>query len=310
MDLAFLLFQKVLVMLIFLGIGAICFKSKLITAEGNKSITNFVLYAATPCLIFASFQQEYSKKLLIGLFVTVGLSVIGFILYIIFARIILRKKDDANSMVERFSVIYTNCGFMGIPLANELFGAEGVFYITAFNALFSILVWSHGVYLITGETTNISFKRVLLNPSIISTVIGIVFFCASISLPELPRSAVNSISAVVSPLAMVVAGVTIAQTNILKALKNPRIYFIAFAKLLLLPIVLAVVLTLIFKQTSINNTVLLTTILAFACPTATIGTMFAIRYNKNATYAAEIFALTTIASVITMPIVIYIQSLI
>ncbi len=314
MDLAFLLFQKTIVMLIYLVIGCICYKTKLVTDAGNKSMTNIAIYVLTPAMILMSFRQEFSKKLFDGLLVTMGLSCIGFAIIIPLVYLLVRKKtlggkDNPDCVVERFSSLYSNCGFMGIPLANELFGAEGVFYITAFHSVFTLLIWTHGVYLITGDKKNISIKKVITNPSVIATFLGIILFAVDYKPPVIVNSALSAMTTAVAPLAMIVAGVMIAQSDFKSIFTNKRIYWVALIRLVLFPVLLTIVLTGIFKLSGVSETVLLATLLGFSCPTATTGTMFAIRFDKNAKTAAQIFAFTTILSVITMPLIIYFQSL-
>lgn len=315
MDLAFLLFQKALAMLIYLIIGCICYKTKLITDIGNKSLSNVAMYALSPAMILVSFRQDYSDKLFHGLLMTVGLSCVGFAITIGGCLLLIRKKgilgkENKDAVIERFSAIYSNCGFMGIPLANELFGTEGVFYITAFHSVFMFLVWTYGVYLITGDKKDISLKKVFLNPSIIATILGAVLFIADIKTPQFLTSTMQPMSTAVGPLAMIIAGATIIQSDLKAAFTSFRIYWVAFLKLLLIPAILAVVLTLISKPFGISQTALLATILGFSCPSATIGTMLAIKFDKNAKAASQIFAFTTVVSVVTMPLIIYFQQLI
>lgn len=294
-------------MLVYLCVGAVCFKTKLVTNEGNKSLSNLVLYVANPLLILVSYQQDFSVKLLKGLGQTLLLTALGYAVFIALGIVFVKNKDGVETAIERFSVIYSNCGFMGIPIAKVLLGSEGVFYITAFNTVFNLLVWTHGVVLISGDKRQINIKKVATNPTIIATLVGFILFVTRVSLPEILFTACNNISLTVAPLAMIVAGVTIAQTNPKKAFANMRVYYVTFLKLVLIPF--AVILLFKFLPFAIDQTVLITTILAFACPSATICTMFSIRFDKNDRYSAEIFAVTTILSVASMPVMIYLQSL-
>ena len=308
MELAVILLKQVVIMLVYLFVGVVCFKTGIISKEGNRSISNLVLYVVNPLVILVSYQQEFSVKLLKGLGQTLGLTVVGYAVFIVLTQLLVRKTTDAQTGVERFSVIYSNCGFMGIPIAKALLGAQGVFYITAFNTVFNILVWTHGVYLISGDKKQMNLKRVVTNPTIIATVLGLSLFVLRIKLPEVPYNALNNISSMVGPLAMLVAGVTIAQTSLVKAFTKPRIYLVSLLKLVLIPLVCIGSFAIIPFE--MDYTVLLTTVLAFSCPAATMCTMFSIRYDKNAAYAAEIFAATTLLSVVTMPFLIFVQELI
>ena len=143
MELSLILLKQVIVMLVYLGLGAIGYKCGLISVEGNKSISNWVLYIANPLLIFISFQQDFSVKLLKGRGMTSIFTIVGYLICSPLAMLFIGKKENRETEIERFSTIYSNCGFMGIPLAKVLLGSEGVFYITAFNMVFNILVWSH-----------------------------------------------------------------------------------------------------------------------------------------------------------------------
>lgn len=308
MELALILFKQVLIMLIYLCVGVVCYKLKLVTKDGNKSLSNLVLYVANPLLILISYQQDFSVKLLKGLGQTLLLTSLGYAVFIVLGMVFVKNKDGVEVAIERFSVMYSNCGFMGIPIAKVLLGNEGVFYITAFNTIFNILAWTHGVVLISGDKSKMNLKKVATNPTIIATVIGFILFVTGIRLPEIPSTACVNISQMVGPLAMIVAGVTIAQTNLIKAFKKLRIYYVCFLKLVLIPFVCI----LLFRVLPFNfdETVLITTVLAFACPSATMCTMFAITFDKNDRYAAEIFAVTTLLSVLSMPVMIFLQDLV
>ncbi len=301
MDLVIILFKQVLIMLMLVGTGALCFKIRLISKEGNASLTNLVLYVVNPLLILVSYQQDFSYHLLKGLGIAFILSVIGFGIFGLFSFIFIKGKDSSDAMVERLNAAYSNCGFMGIPLALALFGAEGVFYVTAVNTAFNIIVWTFGVYSVTKDKKMISAKKILTNPTIIATVLGFLLFLFRIEIPDIIFTPCDYIASTVTPLAMIVAGVTIAQNNILKAFLKPRIYLVCALKLVIVPVLLAFLFALI---PDINNTAVTTALMCLSCPSATIATMFAIRFNKGANYSAQMFGITTILSVVTLPLVI------
>lgn len=303
MNLSLILLEQVAVMLILICIGAMCFKTKLISLEGNKSLTNLVLYIVNPAVIIISYQQEFSPHLFKGLVYSLLISAVGMTVFIGLSYLLIRGKNKDNINIERINTSYSNCGFMGIPLALALFGSEGVLYITAINTVFNILVWTHGVVTISGSKSETSLKKIVTNPTIIATVLGFLLFAFQIRIPGLIYDALSYVNSIITPLAMFVAGVTIANSSILKALKKPRIYFVASLKLLIIPIILILLLSL-FPCT--NETAKITTIVGLSCPSATIGTMLAIRFDKNSSYSSEIFGLTTILSIITLPIVVYI----
>lgn len=305
MNLSLILLEQVTVMLILICIGAICFKTKLISLEGNKSITNLVLYIVNPAVIIISYQQDFTPRLFKGLGYALLISAIGLLVFISISYLLLRGKDKNKISIERINASYSNCGFMGIPLALALFGSEGVLYITAINTVFNILVWTHGVITISGNKSEASLKKIVTNPTIIATILGFLLFAFQIKIPGLIFDTLSYVNNIITPLAMFVAGVTIANSNLLKALKKPKIYFVCALKLLITPVILILLLSLFPCP---NETAKITTIVGLSCPSATIGTMLAIRFDKNSSYSSEIFGLTTILSVITLPIIVYIAN--
>ncbi len=323
MSLAATTFEQVLVILIIIVIGVICYKIKLINEDTNKKINNIILTLVMPMVIIVSYQREFSVELLNGLLVSFLLAFITHLISIAISCFLFRKNkrvisrennkivakidDNPNYNLERFASTYSNCIFMGIPLINGIFGSEGVFYVTAYITIWNIFAWTHGILIMEGNEKKGGFDfrsllEKLTSPMIISIIIGLTLFLFQIKLPTTIGTAMNYIASLNTPLAMLIAGGTIAQTNLMDTLKKPRLYFISFVRLLFIPLILL----LIFSRFQINNMVLITSIIAAACPTAATAVMFAIRYDKNPIYAAEIFAITTILSGFSLPLIIII----
>lgn len=320
MSLASIVAEQVIIVLIILFIGVICYKVKLIDEKTNEKLTNILLMLVTPILIIVSYQREFSGELVRGLLTSFVLAIITHLLGIVISYLLFRKKklarvnineiktlsrvDNPDVAVERMSAIYSNCGFMGIPLINGVFGSEGVFYTTAYITIFNILIWTHGIIMMdrTDKGNKLSLLDILkklASPTIISIIIGLLLFIFQIKLPKVIYSSFDHIASLNTPLAMLVAGATIAQTSIISVFKNHRIYILSFVRLLLIPILSLI----IYSRFPINNTVLLTNIILTASPVATTVVMFSVRYKRDHIYASEIFAVTTILSSITIPLV-------
>lgn len=299
MTLASITLNQILIVFIIILIGVICFKMKLIDKETNKKLSNILLMLINPLVIFVSYQREFSKELLDGLIISLFLALATHIFAILISQLLLRKKQNSDIDIERFSAIYSNCGFMGIPLVNGIIGIEGVFYLTAYITIFNIFVWTHGIFIMVGKQERKELVKILLSPTLISIFLGFIFFITQIKIPDVLLKSLDYVAAMNTPLAMIIAGVTIAQTSLKDVFNKARIYLVSFIKLLFIPLMLI----LLFSILPISETVLITTIIAVACPTGATGTMFALRFNKNSIYASEIFTLTTLFSLITIPIV-------
>ena len=294
--------EQTVIMFIIIAAGALCYKLNIITQDANKHLSNVVLQIVMPVMIFTSYQTEYSHSLLNGLLWSFLLSVICFAVTIPLSMLVFKKDDGGNYVIERFSVIYSNCAFMGFPLIDGVFGAEGILYTTAFVTVFNIFVWTHGVMTMKNEVSFKSFLKALKSPTVIAVFLGIICYVTNIRLPKAIGEALNYISSMNTPLAMLIAGVTIAQTNILGMLKNYKIYIVTAMKLIIVPIICAFILHFI----PVSEIVYISVVIAAACPAAAIGTLFALSYNRNANYASEIFAFTTLFSAITIPLVVII----
>lgn len=307
MSLAITAFNQIIIMFFLILIGILCFKINLIDKDTNKKLSDIVLMLVNPFVIFVSYQQKFESTLLTGLLISLALAAATHIFGILLSMVVLRKKKhEADISIERFAVVYSNCGFMGIPLVNGFFGSEGVFYLTAYITLFNLVVWTHGMITVSGKSDRKSVMKALLSPSVLATFIGFAFFLFRLMLPPTIFRACAYIGDLNTPLAMIVAGSTIAQTNFRALISKLRIYYIAFFKLLFIPIAMLF----LFNIFNIPDKVLLTSILAAACPTAATVNLFAIRYGKNYLYASEMFAVTTILSLFTIPMVMAVANLV
>ncbi len=298
MSLASITFSQISVMFIIVFIGAVCYKTKLIDEATNKKLSNILLNLVVPMVIFVSYQRDSSPELVKGLLISLVLAFAAHIFGILISAVLIRE-GRTDAVIERFACIYSNCAFMGIPIVDGIFGSEGVFYLTAYMTAFNVFVWTHGVIIMAGKQERKAMLKTLVSPTIIAIVFGLLFFIVQIRVPGIVLQSFDYIAALNTPFAMLIAGVTIAQTDIKKLLGKLRIYFVAGIKLLLIPVLLL----LIYSRFSIDKTVLTTAVLAAACPTAATGTLFALRYDKNALYASEIFAVTSLLAMVTIPIV-------
>ncbi len=295
------IFNQTIVMFILIITGIICFKTGIITKNGNKELSKLVLSVVNPIVIFmAYYQQNYDSQLVKNLLLSFGLSILSFGVLIAGAYILIPAKT-ANSEIERFSSIYSNCGFMGIPLIQALCGSTGVFYLTAYLTVFNFLIWTHGIILLSGERNFKNVLKVLYSPVILSIVLGIIMFFLQIKIPSVLSGSLGFIANLNTPLAMIVSGVTMADTDIIQLIKKKRIYYTSFLKLFLFPAVLVIIFALI---PNIDSVVRMTIIIAASAPSAAMCTLQCIRLGKDSLYASEIFAFTTVISIVSLPFIV------
>ena len=292
--------ERIFIMFLILILGALCFLKGIITKDGTKQLSRIALNIVNPVLIFMSYQSEYDDRLISGLLWAFALSAISFAFTIIAAMFFIRQKNNDDCPIERFSVIYSNCAFMCIPLISGLYGSEGVLYLTAYLTVFNLLVWTHGLMTMKGERDFSSFAKALKSPSVIAVILGLICYLTQLRLPDIPSQAMEYIADMNTPLAMLIAGATAAQSNILKSLKNIRIYYICFLKLILIPAAVFLIINLLPAPDTVKTTILVAT----GCPAAPMGTMFAVTLDKNPQKCSEIFTATTLLSGITLPLLV------
>ena len=314
MEHALIIAKQAIIMFILLFVGFFLYKKKMMSEETTKQLSKITLSIVNPIVIFNSYQMDFEPKLLTGLLIATALAVGAHLIMIGFSRLAVRKGQP-DGEIERFAAIYSNCGFLGIPLVQATFGSEGVFYLTGYITVFNLFMWTHGVIIMHGGSSSEektspakSLLKILLSPAIIAIMLGLVFFFTGLRLPEIVQTPLDYLGSMNTPLAMLVSGATIAKAGLLKAFKCPRVYIIQLFKLVIVPVVLALLfapLGFVGVDTLITNVVLI----AAAAPTASATVMFAYTHGRDAEYASNHFALSTLASMATLPLTLMLSAL-
>lgn len=300
MNIVSIVFGQIVMMFLMMAVGAGAYKTGLVTEMGSAELSNITLYLVIPFVVLTSFQIDFDANIFHGIVITFVLGIIAHGLAILLSYGLVRGRDQDRTALERFSVVYPNCGFMGIPLAQAVLGSKGVIYITAFIAAQNLFIWSHGVASMQGSFKKESIKEVFKAPVMIATFAGLLCYLLQIKFPALVFRPLKAIADMNTPLAMMISGTAIAQTNLLKILSKPRIYILTVLRLLVVPFVMFLIL--IFVPVSKDLKIL--SLLATSASTAAITTMFAVKFKKDVGYAAELFAISTIAAIATLPLMI------
>ncbi|MBQ7974449.1 MAG: AEC family transporter [Clostridia bacterium] len=299
MEYVYPILEQIGIMFLIILVGYILYKLKVITAEGRKQLSEVMLTIVCPSLIFMVYQIDVTPEIIRGILWSFVLSILSMVIGIGIARLVIPKKAE-DFQIGRLCIGYTNCAFMGIPIIEGIFGSEGVIYLTSYITMFNLLAWTHGVMLITGQKSFSGLIKVAKNPTIIALALGLICFVTGIRIPEIPATALNYIKSLNTPVAMLIAGATMAQSDMLGAVRKMSVMGNVFIKLLVVPVVVM----LVFKLLPVPSEMIFTcNVIATACPTATIVTLFALRYDKNAVRASEIFAISTLLSGITLPVI-------
>ncbi len=295
---------NVLVMIMLMAIGFILAKKDILTSAGIKQITELVLRVAMPCLVITSYQRDYDAQVVKKLVYALLFSLVIHFVYIVIAALVFKKRPDKKDRISKFSIIYSNCGFMALPLIESLYGSEGVFYAVAYVTVFNILYWTQGVYLYTNDINQLSFKKAFMTPGVIGVIIGMTLFFAQITLPAPVAKTASFVASLNTPLPMIVLGTYLKNLDIKKILKDGSLWAVTGLRLIALPILTVVIMKLINMDTSICMPL----VLSSACPVAAITTLFAVRYNLDSEYSSQAVSFTTLLSIITIPVMMMIAT--
>ncbi len=297
--------EQVAILYILVAVGAIADKTGIYTEKVAKSCTDLLFYIITPAVIIESFYKlEYSAETAKGLLTAI---ICGFVLHIVSAAIsslVFNRCNKDESCIYKYSCAYGNCGYMALPLAGAVLGDEGVFYCSAVIISFQIFSFTHGIYTITkgkdGDKVKFSAKNLILNPGVISVIIGLPLFLLSFEMPDIIAKPVNYIASLNTPVAMLIFGTYIANTNFKTIFRNWRIFAVALVKLIILPLVLLAA----FRLVGISGTLLVALSISAGAPTANNTVMFSAKYDRNTGLASQTVAVVSFISIITLPVMI------
>ena len=288
---------EVAVILILILVGYFTVKKGMFTKESLGSITSFLLYIVTPCLLVSSFLSAEPGKL-DGwtMLLAVVLPALSIVISIALSYLFFRKEPSGRRRVLRFSMIFCNVGFMGIPLVEGIVGSEGVLYGSFFIAVFNIFCWTYGYVMMGGG--KVRLKALLLNPGVIGLVIGLPLYLLDVPVPALFVEPVELISALNTPLAMIVVGGYIAQVKLRAFVSDLAVYKMAVLRLVVAPLLYLALVWLLRP----DETLLMSTVIQAATPVAANCVLFAVQYDSDAELASKSVAVSTALSVVTIPL--------
>ncbi|MBE7032834.1 MAG: AEC family transporter [Ruminococcaceae bacterium] len=287
--------NNVLVLFVLIGLGFVCNKIKLISEKTVKEMTNFVLYIVTPCVIINSYQREFDEKMLRGLLITLAASAFSYAITILLAHLLVRDKDKRKEKTLRFGTVFSNCGYMSLPLQQVLLGDIGVFYGTTYIMVFQIMLWTYGIVVMSGNMKNISLKKIIINPGVISSLIGVLFFACSIALPTFIGEPIKHLAALNTPIPMVIVGFHLANTSL--KLKG----FSPYVALVLRHIISPVILLLCLWACKTNVAITTACVIAASSPVAATTTMFSEKFDGDTPLSATVVSVSTLLAIIMMP---------
>ena len=297
-----------------MAVGAVCRRVHLVDETSVKGIVNVLLLVVTPSLIIDSFQRPFDSSMMHGFFWAFAIAAFAHVAIILFARLFSRG-DDKSRPVLRLAMVFSNAGFMGIPLEQAILGAEGVFYGIVYVVVFNFFMWSWGLYEMrdaSGQRTSRrdaptvkrwrSLRPMIVNPGTVGLAIGLPLFFASVSLPAILKTPISLLAGLNTPLAMLVIGFYLAGADFRRVVRMPSAYLAAAVRLIAYP--LAIVALLFPLRAHFPRDMMLALVTAASAPVAAMVSMFASKFERDVDLSVGLVSGTTLLSILTMPPVI------
>ena len=294
------------VLYIIVAVGYICDKAGVYTEETARKTVNFLLYFVASCTLINSFIKIEATPDTVGKFFTAfAMSAATHTIAILINTLTFRNKENEKNAVYKFASIYGNVAFMALPLAQAVLGDEGVLYCAGGAVVFNLFTFTHGVKLMGKAGTKLSVKKLLINPGVIATVIGLPIFLTGVDIPYLIGRPIEMLADLNTPVAMLVFGTYLSRTDLKTMLLDKKIYAVALMKLIILPMICMGV----YYAFGLSGTLLTAVMITASVPSANNTFMFASVYGRDTATASKTVALVSFLSILTMPVIIAITQL-
>lgn len=302
MDISLVIFDQLLQMFFIMMFGFILVKIKFLNLGGSQQLANILTKFVIPIVLMLSFQQEYDSGQL-QLLLTSLIGALAITLSRIFiAHTVLRNR----SKIDRYAIVFSNTAFMGIPIILPILGYEGIFYLSMYIVVSAIFQFTYGIWMLSEGNQPITIKSILTNPASIGAFVGFGLYITRIPLPDVLYNSLDTIGGLSSPLGMILLGGYLARSQFKEIFFVKSNYWIVFIRLLIAP---AVALLLIWLLPINDPSVLLVLAIANCTPTAVNTALFSQLYGGDYEYGARIIILASFFSIVTMPLVISLSTL-
>ncbi len=276
---------------------------KLISIDTNKQLVNLLLTVFMPAALFSAFPDAYNEStaqlfysgLIAGIVVMIAMS---FVAKLIFTKVIYKGELRYE---RQFAFIFNNATFLGYPIVVNTFGDSGVIAYCGFIIAFNIALFSYGVYLFERKIDKKALLNVIKNPNILAVIAGMVVFLAGLKLPAFFNDSVSLVGSATTPLSVICIGFMLSRADFKKLFKRWRLILTAAIQLIVGPLLTFIITSLLhFPAEVIAVCTLIQTL-----PTATSLSLFATKYRGNEIESSELVAISTVLSVVTMPLMVF-----
>lgn len=319
-----LLLISVITLFCYMALGFVLRKTKIADENFSKYMSVYTIYAAQASMLIFGFLVEFEKSVMLGVLWVFILATLVHSLYYVVVISLFKNAPDKIRTVLRFAIMFSNAGYMGIPVISDVLGEEYVIYATVYIAVFNIFGFSLGRLIYTNDKKYITIKSIIINPAVIPIIIGFLIFITGIggwiqsqlivtdkniisSGVNIVYNVITTLKNTVAPASMILIGCRLAEIDFKGIFKDKYLYPFLIIRHLALPLVIwafiKAIIVLGVLNGKIADTVIAVILVLCSTPSAALTTMFAELYGGDARYSGKLVAISTLLSVVTMPIV-------
>ena len=294
-----IVFEQVLILFIFVAIGFILGRTRLVNAEHSQMLSKLLVYVFLPCNTIKAFSSNCTPKYLSENYVFVVFGFVTLLLLMLVMHFLAKPltKNKYDRYVYEYSMIMPSYGFMGYALAESFFGEVGLLNFIMFTTAYTIYIYVIAFAKLT--KSGFAPKNLVTNPAFLSIAIGLILGLTQLPIPSVIQSVMSKSSNCMAPVSMILAGLVISEFKFKEIIKLREIYPVTFVRLLGVPIVTGIML----KLFNVNETILQTVVLFTALPCGMNTIVFPKLVNEDCRAGAGLALVSTVLACITIPVV-------
>lgn len=280
-------------------IGIIIRRKNILTSEGKSILTDMLIYVFLPFNIANSFRMDFDMNVLVKFVVILLFATIAQVICMTLSRILYKGEDEKKRKVLQYATVCSNSGFMGIPVVEGVFGAEGLMYGSVCLIPQRIVMWTAGISCFTeAGSKKDAIKRVIIHPCIVAVYIGLILMLFQIQLPDFIDKTLKNVGNCTTSVSMILIGAILGEITDVKSIFSKTLFFYTGVRLFLIPLLVLVA----CKIGGVNSLSTGIEVLISGMPAGSTTAILASKYNGDYIFAGKCIVVTTILSIITIPL--------
>lgn len=289
--------NHILTIYLIIGIGVVAGKAKFLKEDVSISLSKILLNICLPLFIVSSFKYPFTNEILFNSVIVFVFGLVIHPLCYFLGIIIFRNKSEVKKKILTFSMMFSNCGYIGFPIIASIYGDIGIIYGSIFLAPYNIYLWTIGIFMFDDK---LKVKSSFLNSGVFAVIIGLSIFIFQIQIPHFIDKGITSVGSMTTPLSMLIIGGILSKMKIKDIFKSKSIYILSLFRLLIIPMVVFFSLILL----KVDEIIIGVSTVVIAMPVAITLPVLTQRYNSDTDFATKVVIISTMVVIVTIPMVV------